>query len=42
MKVPLQIIFRPGAEVRFSEEQGEKGPQAGTVEMAGQGRREIS
>ncbi len=25
----------PGAEVRFSEEEGEKGPQASTVEMAG-------
>jgi cold shock CspA family protein len=27
--------LRPGAEVRFSEEEGEKGPQASTVEMAG-------
>lgn len=27
--------LRPGTEVRFSEEKGEKGPQASTVEIAG-------
>jgi ribosomal subunit interface protein len=27
--------LRQGAEVRFSEEEGEKGPQASTVELAG-------